>query len=49
MHASGEVRYRRLFETAKDGIVLIDADTGQITNVNPVGDTGRGIAPEFLP
>jgi diguanylate cyclase (GGDEF)-like protein/PAS domain S-box-containing protein len=30
-----ETRYRRLFETAKDGILLLDADTGQITNVNP--------------
>src|SRR5262249_43251733 len=35
LRASEEVRYRRLFETAKDGIVLVDADTGQITNVNP--------------
>jgi diguanylate cyclase (GGDEF)-like protein/PAS domain S-box-containing protein len=30
-----ETRYRRLFETAKDGILLLDADTGQITDVNP--------------
>ena len=30
-----ELRYRRLFETAKDGIILLDADTGQITDVNP--------------
>ncbi|GAK56252.1 diguanylate cyclase with PAS/PAC and GAF sensors [Candidatus Vecturithrix granuli] len=30
-----ETRYRRLFETAKDGILLLDADTGQITSVNP--------------
>jgi len=30
-----EVRYRRLFETAKDGILLLDADTGRITDVNP--------------
>ena len=30
-----EARYRRLFETAKDGILLLDADTGQITDVNP--------------
>jgi diguanylate cyclase (GGDEF)-like protein/PAS domain S-box-containing protein len=32
---SSEVRYRRLFETAKDGILLLDAETGQITDVNP--------------
>jgi PAS domain S-box-containing protein len=30
-----ETRYRRLFETAQDGILLLDADTGQITDVNP--------------
>ena len=30
-----EIRYRRLFETAKDGILLLDADTGQIIDVNP--------------
>jgi len=30
-----EVRYRRLFETAKDGILLLDADTGRITDANP--------------
>ncbi len=30
-----ETRYRRLFETAQDGILLLDAATGQITDVNP--------------
>ena len=30
-----EIRFRRLFETAQDGILLLDADTGQITEVNP--------------
>ena len=30
-----ETRYRRLFETAQDGILLLDADTGQILDVNP--------------
>lgn len=30
-----EARYRRLFETAKDGILLLDATSGQITDVNP--------------
>ena len=30
-----EVRYRRLFETARDGILILDADTGKITEVNP--------------
>src|SRR5512135_208442 len=30
-----ETRYRRLFETAQDGILILDADTGQIDDVNP--------------
>lgn len=30
-----ETRYRRLFETAQDGILILDADTGQIAAVNP--------------
>jgi PAS domain S-box-containing protein len=30
-----ETRYRRLFETAKDGILILDFETGQITDVNP--------------
>ena len=30
-----EVRYRRLFETAKDGIIILDADTGRISDANP--------------
>jgi two-component system, cell cycle sensor histidine kinase and response regulator CckA len=30
-----EVRYRRLFEAAKDGILVLDANTGQISDVNP--------------
>ena len=30
-----ETGYRRLFETAQDGILILDADTGQITDVNP--------------
>src|SRR5690242_9465631 len=30
-----EARYRRLFETAQDGILILDARTGLITDVNP--------------
>lgn len=30
-----EIRYRRLFESAKDGILILNANTGQITDVNP--------------
>jgi PAS domain S-box-containing protein len=29
------MRYRRLFETAQDGILILDAETGQISDVNP--------------
>src|SRR5439155_10294870 len=32
---TSEVRYRRLFETAKDGILILDADTGKIGDANP--------------
>ena len=32
---ASEVRYRRLFETAKDGILILDGDTGRITDANP--------------
>ena len=30
-----ELRYRRLFQTAKDGILVLDADSGRITDANP--------------
>lgn len=30
-----ERRYRRLFESAKDGIFILDADTGHVVDVNP--------------
>ena len=32
---ASETRYRRLFETAQDGILILNADTGQIDDVNP--------------
>ncbi len=34
LSASG-IWYRRLFETAKDGILILDAETGMIVDVNP--------------
>ncbi|MEI6175039.1 MAG: chemotaxis protein CheB [Bacteroidota bacterium] len=33
--AISETRYRRLFETSKDGMLILDAGTGKITDVNP--------------
>ena len=32
---ASELNYRRLFEAAKDGILILDADTGRINDVNP--------------
>ena len=32
---ASELRYRRLFETAQDGILILDANTGKIIDVNP--------------
>jgi two-component system, cell cycle sensor histidine kinase and response regulator CckA len=32
---ASEVRYRRLFEAAKDGILILDSNTGEIVDVNP--------------
>lgn len=32
---ASEILYRRLFETAKDGIFILDAETGCITEANP--------------
>src|SRR6185369_17830253 len=30
-----ELRYRRLFQKAKDGILILDADTGRVIDANP--------------
>ena len=30
-----EIRYRRLFEAAQDGILILDAETGQVVDANP--------------
>jgi PAS domain S-box-containing protein len=32
---ASETQYRRLFETAQDGILIVDAESGQIQDVNP--------------
>jgi PAS domain S-box-containing protein len=31
-----ELRYRRFFETARDGILILDEETGTVVNVNPI-------------
>ena len=33
--SASELSYRRLFEAAKDGILILDVDTGRISDVNP--------------
>jgi PAS domain S-box-containing protein len=33
--ADSELRYRRLFESARDGILILDVHTGRISEVNP--------------
>jgi PAS domain S-box-containing protein len=44
-----ELRYRRLFETSQDGILLLDATTGKITDVNPYLEQMLGYShKEFL-
>jgi PAS domain S-box-containing protein len=32
---SSEISYRRLFESARDGILILDAETGRVADVNP--------------
>lgn len=32
---ASEIRYRRLFETAQEGVLILDAGTGSITDINP--------------
>jgi len=41
-----EVRYRRLFESAKDGILILDAQAATITHANPFMAELLGYSPE---
>ncbi|MBC7365555.1 MAG: PAS domain S-box protein [Undibacterium sp.] len=43
---ASELRYRRLFETAKDGILILDAETGMVVDVNPFLITLLGFSRE---
>ena len=43
-----ETRYRRLFETARDGILILDGETGQITDVNPFIEEMLGYSHEHF-
>ncbi len=43
---ASELRYRRLFESARDGILILDAETGRIADVNPFLTQLLGISRE---
>ena len=43
-----ELRYRRLFETAKDGIIILDAESGMIDDINPFLESMLGYPRESL-
>jgi len=43
---SSEVKYRRLFESAKDGILILDFETGGIVAANPFLIKLLGLTPE---
>ncbi len=43
-----ETRYRRLFETAKDGIIILNAATGQIDDINPFLENMLGYSRDEL-
>jgi two-component system cell cycle sensor histidine kinase/response regulator CckA len=45
---ASETRYRRLFEAAQDGILILDADSGKIVDANPFMATLLGYAPAEL-
>ena len=46
MLKDSEIRYRRLFEAAQDGILILNARTGAITDVNPFLITMLGYSRE---
>ncbi len=45
---ASELRYRRLYETAVDGILILDADTGDVVDANPFMKNLLGYAEEEI-
>ena len=45
---NSETRFRRLFETAKDGILILESSTGKITDANPFISELLGYPPDEL-
>ena len=45
---ASEVRYRRLFETAKDGILILDGTSGRIADANPFMEEMLGYSHQEL-
>lgn len=45
---SSEMRYRRLFESAKEGILILNRDTGMIIDANPFIESLLGYAPHAI-
>ncbi len=43
-----EARYRCLFEASRDGVIIADAETGRITDINPFMTEWLGRAPSEL-
>jgi PAS domain S-box-containing protein len=46
--AISELRYKRLFESAREGIIILDADNGEIVDVNPFVTINLGYSNEEL-
>ncbi len=46
MLTESELRYRRIFETASDGIVLLEKQAGHIVKANPAAEKMLGYSEE---
>jgi len=45
---TSELQYRRLFETSRDAILILDADTGKIVDANPSLQEMLGYTPDYF-